>query len=548
MMPRLAAVVLVLALHQAAAYAQPATARPGAFAVVVGSNRGGPGQRDLRFAEIDARRLAEILVELGGYAPGHVTTHLAPRRAEVLAALAAARQRLAAEARRGNPTLFTFYYSGHARATALALGGEELSLAELRAELARLPATVTIAILDACQTGAISQIKGVAPAADFSFNSAQELNAAGLAIMASSTGSELSQESERLRSAYFTHHLLVGLRGAADSDHDGRITLGEAYRYAYHRTLAATAGTAVGRQHATLENDLRGKGELVLTYPARASAQLQVPAPLTAEILLQRQPGGVVVAELAKAAGERVKLALAPGRYVGLVRQGRAGYRCELRLDAGATPELQLERCRRVSLEEAEAKSPGLALPRWGVEVGAGTMWSRTDGYNHRLGDFGFSGDELLTSSLNVSLAGTLRLTRHLSVLLRFDTLEQRRYRRDITDLPGQTFTWSSYGLGVLLRAGLPLVRGKLTPYAQAGVGLTLGATKYRDDSGTPDKRETFVGYELAVAGGLEWMPWKHLGPFLQLGYTLAPTVKNLVGDWHDSGGPWIALGLRSAW
>ncbi|MBI5479753.1 MAG: hypothetical protein HY906_12895, partial [Deltaproteobacteria bacterium] len=451
-------------------------------------------------------------------------------------------------ARRGNPTLFTFYYSGHARATALALGREELSLAELRAELARLPATVTIAILDACQTGAISQIKGAAPAADFSFNSTQELNAAGLAIMASSTGSELSQESERLRSSYFTHHLLVGLRGAADSDGDGRITLAEAYRYAYHRTLAATAGTAVGRQHATLENDLRGKGELVLTYPARASAHLQVPAALSAEIVLQRQPGGAVVAELSKAAGERVRLGLAPGRYVALVRRGRAGYRCDLALAAGAAPELQLERCRAVPLEEAEAKSPAPALTRWGVELGAGAMWSRSDGYNHRLGDFGFSGDDFLVTSLNVTAAGTFRLTRHLSVLMRFDTLEQRRYRRDVTDLPGQTFTWSSYGLGVFLRAGLPLVRGKLTPYAQAGVGLTLGFTKYRDDSGTPSTRETYVGYELAVAGGLECMPWKHLGAFFQLGYTMAPTVKNLLGDWHDSGGPWIAIGVRSAW
>ena len=63
-------------------------------------------------------------------------------------------------------------------------------------------------------------------------------------VLASSTASELSQESEALRASYFTHHLLSGLRGAADADRDGRVTLSEAYRYAYNRTLVATAATA----------------------------------------------------------------------------------------------------------------------------------------------------------------------------------------------------------------------------------------------------------------------------------------------------------------
>src|SRR3954467_1608991 len=37
------------------------------YAIVVGSNAGGPGQTDLRFAEDDARRVAALLSELGGY-------------------------------------------------------------------------------------------------------------------------------------------------------------------------------------------------------------------------------------------------------------------------------------------------------------------------------------------------------------------------------------------------------------------------------------------------------------------------------------------------
>ncbi|MDJ0764516.1 MAG: hypothetical protein QNJ97_16180 [Myxococcota bacterium] len=52
---------------------------------------------------------------------------------------------------------------------------------------------------------------------------------------------------------------MVGLRGAADNNQDGRVTLAEVYQYAYNNTLVDTSGTRVGKQHVTLENQLRGK-------------------------------------------------------------------------------------------------------------------------------------------------------------------------------------------------------------------------------------------------------------------------------------------------
>jgi len=95
------------------------------------------------------------------------------------------------------------------------LGERELSLSDLRERLLSLPTTLTIVVLDACQSGAFSRTKGAEPAADFSFNSVSRLNTSGVAVMASSSASELSQESDSLRASYFTHHLLVALRGAA---------------------------------------------------------------------------------------------------------------------------------------------------------------------------------------------------------------------------------------------------------------------------------------------------------------------------------------------
>ena len=54
----------------------------------------------------------------------------------------------------------------------------------------------------------------------------------GMAVIMSSAGDELSWEPPSLDNSLFTHFLLKGLRGEADRDGDGIITLSEAYRYA----------------------------------------------------------------------------------------------------------------------------------------------------------------------------------------------------------------------------------------------------------------------------------------------------------------------------
>ena len=552
-LPIVPSALLLPLLLAGSAAAQPAPALPGMRALVVGSNRGGPGQEDLRYAEDDAERFAALLVEMGGYPQGSVRVLRGPDREALLVALDEARDQLTADQGAGTSTVFSFFYSGHARAGALALGASELSLPELRQELLSLPATVTLAILDACQTGAISHIKGAAPAADFSFNSVRSLNSAGAAIMASSSGSELSQESDRLGSSYFTHHLIVGLRGAADADSDGRVTLSEAYRYAYSRTLLATASTAVGRQHVTLENDLRGKGEMVITYPARASAQLEVPGALQAEITVERSPGGAVVAEVTKAAGDAMRIGLPPGHYAAVVNSGRKVRRCEVALAAGEVTELAVTACPEAPVERATAKDyDARTRTAWGIEVGFGSMSPRTDGYNHRLEQFGFDGTPPLWA-LAGHVALTRSLGRYLKLVARVDSLEFSSARRDVnTTSDGsrtQTFDWQTLGVGLFLRAGLPLAHGVVTPYLQGGGGLSLGFTGYGDGSRKSDDHQVFAGYELGALAGIEFMPWVHFGFFTQLGYTYAPTIRNLIGDTHDAGGWTVSLvGLRGAW
>ena len=202
---------------------------------------------------------------------------LHPDPAQVVAALDDLGARARDNAARGEQTEVVFYYSGHARATAINLGGDDLPLGALRDRLSALPTALTIVVLDACQSGAFARVKGAEPAADFTYNSVAKLTQKGLAVMASSSPQELSQESDELKGSYFTHHLVTALRGAGDADGDGRVSLDEAYRYAYRRTLASTARTQVGEQHVTLETDLAGQGDVPVTYPAEAKAQLELP-------------------------------------------------------------------------------------------------------------------------------------------------------------------------------------------------------------------------------------------------------------------------------
>jgi uncharacterized caspase-like protein len=293
-------ILMSLAIVAVTAGIAVADEAPG-FALVVGSNAAGPGQEPLVWAEDDAREVADVLEELGGFEKGRVRLVLRPTAAKLMAEVAALEKDVRAATASGQQARVVFYYSGHAKATALSLGNEELALAELRARLLAVPATLTVVVLDACQSGAFSRTKGVEAATDFSFNSKSRLDASGVAVLASSTGSELSQESDFLRSSYFTHHLLVGLRGAADDNGDGRVSLDEAYRYTYHHTLTATAATAVGSQHVSVEVDLKGQGEIPLSYPQKASTTITLPAAAEGQVLVERLPARAVNAEVQKA-------------------------------------------------------------------------------------------------------------------------------------------------------------------------------------------------------------------------------------------------------
>jgi hypothetical protein len=522
---------------------------------MVGSNEGGAGQQPLRYAERDVEQMTAVLRELGRFDAKDMRVIDHPDPARVLAAIDEVGRQVRTDAERGESTQVFFYFSGHARAQAVNLAGEELPLTVLREHLRALPAALTIVVLDACQSGAFARVKGSEAAADFSYNSISKLTQKGLAVMASSSSQELSQESDELGASYFTHYLVTALRGAADGDGDGRVSLDEAYRYAYRRTLASTARTQVGEQHVTLETDLAGQGDLPVTYPAEARAQLELPGPLDARVLVQHRPSGAVMAEVQKVTGSPIRLAFIAGAYNAIVGEGSIVFQCRLALADDKVTLLDTSSCARVEKDAAlpkgeRADSPRREIDRWSVEAGGGLSWHQTDAFTDRLEEFGYQHQDgvLNLPTARLVVGASRALVPHLAALVQLSTLAGDVYERSIA---GSTDTASMHGYGgaLLLRASADLAGEWLAIYGQAGVGMSLGVLTYRtQQSGVPPSTtDVSLGYLLAGAVGVSVRPWRRLGFFLQAGYDRAPIISNLIGDTHDSGGASAVLGMRVA-
>ncbi|HEX3759544.1 MAG TPA: caspase family protein, partial [Kofleriaceae bacterium] len=280
------------------------------YALVIGANPGWSQDRPLRYAENDAERIRDVLVSLGGFAGDRVELLRDPDTADVRASL----RRLArAGDGAADTTLVFVYYSGHADARFLHLRGAPLSHQELQDTVRDLASTVKLAVIDACKSGAVTH-KGGSPAEPFTVDVVSP-RVSGLVILTSSGADELSQESRALAGSVFTHHLVSGLRGAADRDSDRQVTVAEAYQYAYERTRADTAPTTAP-QRPGFRYELTGQGELVLTRLATPrDAQLVVPRGPARRYVVLDASEWRLIAEARSEPDREVALSLAPGDY-----------------------------------------------------------------------------------------------------------------------------------------------------------------------------------------------------------------------------------------
>src|SRR5438067_491688 len=333
------------------------------FALVVGDSQGGAGTRPLRYAERDAKRIHAILTRLGGVREEDARLLTGVDADDMRGALRDLGARAAGARNRGEETLLLVYFSGHAKDGELRLRDTRLPLSELRSQLNDAPADVRIGFLDSCQSGAITRMKGVRAAPAFDVQRAREAGPRGLVLIASSASDEESQESDEIAGSFFTHYLASRLLGDADASGDGKVTLAEAYAYAYGRTVGSTAETRAGAQHPVYLYDLGGAGDVVLTElsPARGGLLFGA-ADEGVYVVLDGQRRAV--AEVAKAAGSSRRLALAPGNYIVKKRLEDAVLVGDVKI-ANDVIEVADARLVRKRLEDDPQK--GASGPRWSL-------------------------------------------------------------------------------------------------------------------------------------------------------------------------------------
>lgn len=240
--------------------------------IFVGNDLGRPADLPLVFARSDARKMRDLFVSVGRIRLSNAVLLENESRRDVENAFNQVHKRIVDARNAGDHTTVIFYYSGHGTEQALHLGVTALTHDRLRDLLEESGADVRVAMLDACQSGAVVRNKGGSRGPSFDFE-VQAVEARGTAFLTSSAASELSQESGEVGGGFFTHYLHSALLGAGDSNRDGEVTLPEAYQFVYGETVFGTRDTQRA-QTPRFDFDLVGAGTIALTSLEETTARL----------------------------------------------------------------------------------------------------------------------------------------------------------------------------------------------------------------------------------------------------------------------------------
>lgn len=364
----------------------PAHASPDArrFLLAVGTNEGLPAEGRLNYAESDARAFAVLMGQIGQVAAADTRVLTGPTPAALDAALDTLRREMVAH---GRDAILFFYFSGHGDDDSLHLGKVRYPLTRLEAQLKALPTTLRFAVIDACRGKSDVKTKGFARTQAFAVNLESPAGLEGVVTLKSSSEGEDSQESSQLRGAVFTHYLLTALRGAADVDRDKRVTLSEAYTYAYRQTVRRSASGPGNVMHPSVDADLEGAGALVLTRTRPDTVRVTLPKGNSQQYLIFDRPTGAVHAEVWSDPQRSIPVALPAGGYLIHRRAGDESGAAEVRLREGEARTLYASDFRRLPRALLARKGGQLRLFHRELRLGGGgaVMHAGQPGYGARL-------------------------------------------------------------------------------------------------------------------------------------------------------------------
>jgi hypothetical protein len=260
----------------------PAIAR-NRWAVVIGVGRYDREQiPPLRYAVADAERLYNVLTNSAGFKKENVllltdNTERKPTLRNVKWALGTF---LARSAQRDD--LIVIFFAGHGAPEIDPRGVESDGLAkylvpsdadpddlystalpmdELTTIFGRIEADQVVMFLDACYSGAaggrtFASKRTRASRIDDVFLE-RLTRSKGRVIVTASRANEVSLELADLGHGVFSHYLIEGIRGTADLDRDGMVSLQELYQY-LEQEVSRKSRLAGGNQHPVMKGELEG--------------------------------------------------------------------------------------------------------------------------------------------------------------------------------------------------------------------------------------------------------------------------------------------------
>jgi uncharacterized caspase-like protein len=195
-----------------------------------------------------------------------------------------------------------------------------------------------VLILDCCNSGAFAQGTKAATGVSIGTASAFEGTGYGRIVLTASDSTQFAWEGDKVigetENSLFTHFLVKGLRGEADRDGDGRITVDELYDYAYEQILSVTPKQTPGKW------SYKQQGEILL----RQSTRLEdvKPVQLPDELIEEAEDTRPYVRD----AAVQKLIKILQGKNIGLQRSAQAA------LEKIASDE---DTTRRVAQEAANA-------------------------------------------------------------------------------------------------------------------------------------------------------------------------------------------------
>lgn len=336
----------------------------------------------LRFAEADAVRMTETISELSGGAQVHAAIGGDAHAAQV--ALENAAQDVASAKSRGERSLLIFYYSGHADGDFLRTGNTRMTWSKLRSLIQGTGADLTLAIIDACDSGSAITQKGGSFAPPFSTRTIEPIASKGSMWISSSRSDEASYESDELGGSFFSHFLVSGLRGAADVDEDGRVTLAEAYQFTFDRTVGETSLKLKRTQHPTYRSELAGEGEIVISEPKRSTTSLVLPREASGAWFFARRFGSrQSVLEVPKTPGTLVRMSVPAGAYLVYKKEPDRLLLTEVFLHANEEVVLDPNALKPHAYADVLEKGGGIAVGAWSARAGLAYASPLVDGAEH---------------------------------------------------------------------------------------------------------------------------------------------------------------------